>query len=174
MPASPNVMNYTIGKGIVSIKLESDVDYRDIGNCPEFEFTPEIEKLEHLSSREGIKTTDRTEILSKKGTLRIVMEEITPENLEIALIGERTPSSSGQGDEIEIFSKSAVTASVKFVGTNDVGSKYTWIFNRVDFIPSSGINLISEEWLQVEISGDVTTVNGSFGTVTETADEETD
>lgn len=172
MPASPNVLNYTIGKGNVFMKAEDESEWRHIGNCPEFEFTPELEELEHNSSMEGVRTVDRTEVLAKRGTLRIVMEEITPQNLAIAVIGD-IDAETDTGSVIEIFSQNAARRAVRFVGSNSVGSKYTWEFPAVDFIPSSAIPVISEEWMQVEISGKVATVGGSFGTITETADEAT-
>lgn len=41
----------------------------------------------------------------------------------------------------------------------------------VSFGPSGSLNLISDEWGQIEITGEVLTVNGSFGTL-EVIDEE--
>jgi hypothetical protein len=167
---SPDIRNYYIGKGIVSVMLDGESTFRDVGNVTTFEFTPAIDKLDHFSSREGVKTKDRTVVLTKSGTLKMVMEEWTAENFAMALIGLQSVNSSGQ-DEIDIFSEEQVSCKVKFVGTNDVGPKWTMIFNRVDFIPSAAINPISDEWGQLEISGDAATVNGSFGTATKTADE---
>ena len=168
--SSPNILNYTVGKGRVQVRLTGETNFRDIGNCPEFEFTPTIEKLEHFSSQTGVKSKDRTIVLSKAGTLRVVMEELTAENMRIALLGNAISAESGGDQEIEIFGSSSITAEVKFIGTNDVGPKYEYYFRSVDFIPSSSINLISDEWLQVEISGDVAAVSGSFGTATLIAD----
>lgn len=167
--ASPNVLNYTIGKGAVYIKTSSDSERRHIGNCPEFEFTPEIEKLEHFSSQSGVRERDRTVVLEKKGTLRVVFEEMTAENLRLALLGALS-SGSGGDQEIDIFSESAITAEVWFDGANDVGPTWNYYFPRVDFIPNSAIPLISEEWMQVEINGDVQKVNGTFGTASKIAD----
>ena len=167
--ASPNILNYTIGKGAVYIKTSTDGTRRHIGNCPEFEFTPEIEKLEHFSSQAGVRERDRTVVLEKKGSLRIVFEEMTAENLRIALLGALTDGSSGD-QEIDIFSESSITAEVWFDGANDVGPKWNYYFPSVDFIPSSAIPLISEEWMQVEINGDVQKSNGSFGTASRIAD----
>lgn len=167
--ASPNILNYTIGKGRIQIKRSGDAEFRDIGNVPEFEFTPEIDKLEHFSSMEGVRERDRTVVREKKGSLRIVFEEMTAENLSIALIGALTEGSSGD-QEIQIFSENAVTCEVKFIGQNEVGPVYEWYFPRVDFIPSGGVNLISDEWMNCEINGDVQKVNGSFGTATKIAD----
>lgn len=168
--ASPNVLNYTIGKGVVYFRKTGLSDFRHLGNCPEFEFTPEIEKLDHFSSQSGVRSKDRTVVLEKKGTLRIVMEEITPENLALAILGEVSSGGSGGDEDISIFSESEITGEVKFVGTNSVGAKYEWNFLSVSFIPSAAINPISSEWMQIEITGEVAAVNDVFGTVTKTAD----
>ena len=139
--------------------------FRELGNVPEFEFTPEVTRLDHFSSMTGIKTKDKSVVTEKGGTLRIVMEELTAENLALALGGAVTQNTAGQ-DEIDILSEDAIAARVKFVGINDVGKKATWLFDRVEFAPSAAVNPISDEWMQFEISGGVLAVAGSFGTVT--------
>jgi hypothetical protein len=151
---SPNVDNYYIGKGIVYVKLPGDADYVDIGNVPEFEFTPEIEKLDHFSSRAGVRSKDKSVVLEKAATLRMVMEEWTARNLSLALLGA---VDNGNPDEvtIDIFSENSIQAAVKFVGTNEVGPKWTFEFPKVEFIPSAALNPISDEWGQIEVTGDV-------------------
>lgn len=167
--ASPNPLNYAIGKGNCFIRLDGELDFRHVGNVPEFEFTPEIEKLDHFESMSGVKSKDRSVTLSKSGTLRMVMEEITAENMAIALLGTISEGSSGD-QEIEIFAQAAVRCEVKFVGSNDVGARMEWYFRRVEFIPSSSVSPISDEWGRLEVSGEVSAVNGSFGTVTKFRD----
>lgn len=162
--ASPNILNYTVGKGGVFVRLTGETNFRHIGNCPNFSFTPEIEELEHFSSMDGTKTVDRTIVLSKKGTLNVTFEEMTPENLRIALLGGDISTESGGDMEFSIFSNNAIRAEVKFVGSNDVGPREEWYFPAVDFIPSDEIPVISEEWRQIGISGKVSAVNGAFGT----------
>ena len=44
MPASPNVNNYHIGKGIVTFKEEGGSTFVDLGNAPSFVYTPTVEK----------------------------------------------------------------------------------------------------------------------------------
>lgn len=173
MPTAPDIRNYTIGKGKTSFKPTGG-EYRELGNTPEFEFTPAIEKLEHFSSRSGIRNRDRTEVLSKSGSLRIVTDEWDPKNVAMAVLGSIDTNTDGL-DVIQIFSETAVSGSIKFEGTNDVGQKYTWEFLKVDFIPGSGINLISDEWGTLELSGDVSAdETGSFGTVVHTGGEGAD
>ena len=85
---SPLVSQYYIGKGIVSVKLEGDLDYRDVGNCPTFEFTPNITTLPHFSSRLGVRVKDLEVITEKTGSLNMVLDEFTYDNLMLTLLGE--------------------------------------------------------------------------------------
>jgi hypothetical protein len=165
--ASPDIRNYTVGKGSVFIRVTGETNFRHIGNCPTFEFTPTIEKLEHFSSMAGVRTKDRTEVLSKTGTLNIVMEEITIENLRLALLSSAISDESGGDKSIPIFDSNAVRCEVKFVGNNDIGPKYEWYFGVVDILPSDAIPVISEEWMQISIEGECSVISGSdsFGTV---------
>ena len=52
--------NYTLGKGILYFdRYNPDTGtysgWRDLGNAPSFSFTVNIEKLEHFSSRGGLR-----------------------------------------------------------------------------------------------------------------------
>ena len=164
---SPNTDNYIIGKGIVYIKGEADPDYVDVGNVPEFEVTPNIESLDHFSSRAGTRSKDKSVIQTKSMTLRLVLEEFTPRNLGLALLG--VPNTADvNGITIPVFQENAITVAVKLVGTNDIGPKWTYEFPEVDFKPSAAIALISEEWGQLEVEGEILYQSGSdsFGTAT--------
>lgn len=158
-----SVDNYTIGKGIVSIKVGAG-SYVDVGNCSVFEFTPVIEKLEHFSSRTGTKLKDKTVILSKSGTLKLTLDEWSDENIALAVLG--TVDSTGA---ISIFTESAISCAVKIVQDNDVGISKQWEFFAVDFIPSGAIGLISEDWMTIELEGECAAVDGSFGSITDIA-----
>lgn len=170
--AAPDVRNYTIGKGRAYFKKEGG-EWRALGNVPSLEFTPEIEKLEHFSSMEGVKTKDRTVVISKKGTVKITMEEWNADNLAMALLSDVDTNSEGRS-VIDIFSTNAVSGELKFHSTNEVGPRYEWHFLKVDFIPGESVNPISDEWGAIQISGDVSAVNGSFGTVTHIGDEDSE
>jgi len=93
-----------------------------------------------------------------------VLEEGTKENLAMAILGAIAANSVGD-DVISIFSENAISCAVRFTGTNEVGEKFLWNLLKVDFIPGSSINLISDEWGRYEITGDGAAVDGSFGTV---------
>ena len=160
-----SIANYTVGKGIVSLKAAGALTYADMGTCTEFEFTPEVEKLDHFSSRSGVREKDKSVVIQKSGTLRLVLDEWTVENLKLAVLGSSATVSGN--DVIQIFDQSSVSGAIKFTGTNDIGPRYEWVFSSVDFIPSSSISLISDEWGTIELTGECAAVAGSFGTVTE-------
>lgn len=150
---SPNTGNLRVGKGKVSFKKTGGA-YRFMGNCPSLEITPTLEKLEHFSSMEGTKTKDLTIILSKSGTVKLILEEWTPDNLALILMGEIDEAAVG-GPEIDIFSESEITGELKFESANDVGPQWDITLYNVSFIPSAAFNPISDEFGQIEITGDI-------------------
>lgn len=164
--SSPDIRNYRIGKGNFFIKTSADTVRRHIGNVPEFEFTPELTKLEHFSSMDGVKSRDKTVIIERKGSIRFVIEEMTKENMTIALLGEATAQGSGNDVDISIFTEDAIRCEMWFEDTSDVGPHINYYFPAVDIIPSGAIGLISDEFQQIELTGEVQAVNGSFGTAT--------
>lgn len=171
--ASPDIRNYTVGKGIAYFKKTGDTVWRDLGNVPLFDFTPNITTLDHFSSRQGVKLKDRTVVLEKSGTLKMDMEEFTAKNLAMAILGTVTTNSAGR-EVIDIFGSSAVSGEMKFHGTNDVGPRFEWHFLKVDFVPGQSVSLLSDGWGVLQIQGDVSAVNGSFGTVTQIGDEDSE
>ena len=173
MTASPD--NYFIGKGIVSFKKTGAAEYRDLGNVPELEWTPELDELEHFSSRQGVRTRDKTVIIEKKATMRLILEEWTTENLALAFLGdvETTGTSPNEVTKINLFSQNAITGALRYVGTNDVGPKYQFDALNVTLIPSgSGIGFITDEWGQMELNAEIgVDSEGDFATLTVIEDE---
>lgn len=165
---SPNIGNYFIGKGIVSLKLLGEPDYIDCGNVPVFEFLAKVTNLDHFSSRTGVRVKDFTAVIELAGTLTLQMEELTARNVGLALLGLPTGGPSPTPSVIDVFSNPVIYASVKFVGTNDIGPKWTVEFPLVKLAPSKAFALIGNTWGTVDLEGDVLfdTVAGTFGTAT--------
>jgi hypothetical protein len=87
---SPLTSQYYVGKGIVSIQLSQptvDAAYRDLGNCPVFEFTPNLTLLTHYSSRLGIRSKDLEVIHEKQASVNMRLDEWTYQNLMLAFMG---------------------------------------------------------------------------------------
>lgn len=162
---APNSDNYFIGKGTVEFQKEGESGYRNVGNVAEFEITPEVTKLDHYSSMEGTKTKDRSVVTERSLTVRILMEEANADNMAMVLLGTVTDQ-SGDVKAIDIFSVNSVIGALKFTGTNDVGPKWTYEFPRVEFVPSAAFSPISDEWGQMEVTGEVLLSGGIYGTAT--------
>ena len=173
MATSPNTGNYFIGKGILEFKKSGQSTFRDMGNCSVFEFAPNITKLDHYSSRTGVKTKDRSVVTEKSATLNLTLDEVTIENLQLALMGDQPEQvSSANNKTFNIFAANQISGEIRFTGTNDVGNRFQWDLPNVSFIPGKSINPISEEWGVLELVGDVLAdTDGFFGTITEISEQ---
>lgn len=164
--ASPNPDNYVVGKGRIYFQPEGMpgvvTDY-PVGNVTEFELSPTIEKLDHFSSMEGTRSKDKSIVLEKGLTARIVMEEWTPRNMQLMLIGA-LDTTDPANVTVDILSENAVAGHLMYVGTNDVGPKWTFDLPSVEFSPSGSLNPISDEWGGMEVTAEVLLEGGTFGT----------
>jgi len=167
---SPNVDNYWIGKGIIKFQPDGSTGYVPLGNAPEVEYTPAVDVLDHFSSMAGVRSKDRKVVREKSANIRIVLEEMTPDNLGLAFMGTVTDPTSPATEPytIDIFSLSEIKGSLRYVGQNDIGPRIQVDLPNVSIIPTSSINLISEEWASMEITAEVLIdgTTGKFGTVT--------
>jgi hypothetical protein len=167
---SPNIGNYYVGKGILSIKLLGETQYVDCGNVPVFEFMAKVTNLDHYSSRTGVRIKDFTAVIEISGSLNMQMEEMTARNMGFAMLGLPTGGPSPTPDTIDILANPVIYGSVKFVGTNDIGPQYTVILPLVKLSPSKAISLIANTWGTIDLEGDVLfdQLSGGFGTATVT------
>jgi hypothetical protein len=177
---SPNVDNYYVGKGILSVKFaafsapggspidNADSDYVDMGNVTSLEFTPKVTKLDHYSSRTGTKKKDRTVATVLEAELKLVAEEWTARNLQMALLA--TLTDSGGVINLDILQEPLKACAIKFVGTNDVGPQWSFEFPICRLMPSAALNPISDEWGKIELTADVLAdpTTGHFGTASAT------
>jgi hypothetical protein len=164
MPTSPNVNNYHIGKGIVSFKEAGASTYTDLGNAPSFTYEPTIEKLEHFSSREGVKTKDFTAITQVGATITFTLDEITGENLAFFALAEQSTDTDGN-IVLSGLTKTEFVGDIKVVGTNDIGQQVDFDAT-VSFVPSGEFRFITDEddFSTIEIECEVQKdANGAFG-----------
>lgn len=153
MPASPSVDNYAVLKATTTFEATA------LGNTPEIELTPEFETLDHESSQAGVKSIDKTVVVSKKVSLRIVGDEYSEHNVRLALLAAAT------GSPINIYSQAEREGEIVITQTNQVGPKYVVTLPSVSFTPSGSFPLISDEFGTWEIVGNVNAVAGVFGTI---------
>jgi hypothetical protein len=167
---SPNIGNYYVGKGIISIKLLGESVFTDCGNVPTFEFMAKVTNLDHYSSRTGVRVKDFTAVIEISGSLTMVLEELTARNMGFAMLGLATGGPSPSPDSIDILSSPVIYGTVKFVGTNDIGPIWTVTFPLVKLSPSKALGLIQNTWGTIDLEGDVLfdQLSNSFGTATVT------
>ncbi len=88
-----NTGDYSLGRGtvyesgITAAELPDANGWRDLGNATEFNVSLETEKLEHQSSRQGLKVTDKEVILSQKMTIAFTLDELNDQNVANFLSG---------------------------------------------------------------------------------------
>lgn len=150
---SPNTGNLRVGKGALWFTKEGGVRTH-LGNCPSIEFTPTITKLDHFSAMAGIKLKDASVILESGGALKVVMEEWTAYNLSLMLLGDVNEAAVG-GPTVDILTQSTVNGMIEFISANEVGPKVNLTLYNVSFAPSGSINPISDEWGNMEVTGEV-------------------
>ncbi len=169
---SPNIGNYVVGRGIGYVKLVApslspDVDYVDVGNITEFTFLVKPTRLEHYSSRVGVRKKDMVVVTEVAATLTMILEEFTARNLGMAVLG------AASGGTVTILSEPLLYAAFKFVSTNAIGPQYTYTFPLCLFTPTKAISLLptgSGTWGQMDFEADVLfdDVSGGFGTIVDT------
>ncbi len=166
MPVSPSTDNLWIGKGIVTFQATGETTARDVGEVSELEFTPEIERLDKFGNRAGVRNKIKSVILSRSGTVRMVMDEITAENFALAVAGTITTNTAGD-NVVAILANNATEGVLRITGTNEVGQQLDAEFLNVSFAPNGSVGFISDEFGAIEVTGEVLAdSNGDFGTVT--------
>jgi hypothetical protein len=167
MPTSPSIQNYHIGKGICSFKQDGATDFVDLGNAPSFVWSPTVEKKEHFSSREGVKTKDFTAITQTGATIKITLDEINGENLAIFTLGELGTDTDGNVT-VSPFKKTEIAGVFMVVGTNDIGQQVDYV-GRASVNPSGDFSFITDadDFSTLEIEAEVQKDDaGNFGVFT--------
>jgi len=152
MADAHNTDLYYLGKGILSFNRlvgGSPVGYIDLGNASAFSITPAIEKLEHFSSREGIKKKDKTVITSAGLTAKFTLDEYDRDNLAMALLGTHT------GGVINLLSDPTIEGALRFVGSNTVGPNFQVDLWKVAIQPTAEVGLINEAWGEITFEAEV-------------------
>ncbi|MGE4572521.1 MAG: hypothetical protein AB7E09_07245 [Candidatus Izemoplasmatales bacterium] len=92
MSLAPNTQNYMLGRGKIYFDRFDATGARtgllDLGNAPAFSINIETEKLDHYSSRSGLRVKDKSVILETNITVNFTLDEINVENLKLAFLGD--------------------------------------------------------------------------------------
>ena len=155
MPTPHSVDNYAIGKGILYIGEWSGSSapswpggFVEIGNCPSIEIEPTIERLEHFSSRQGLRFKDKNPVIQSEYMLNFDTDEIAAENLNRFLMGTLT------GDVISALQRTEQEFALRFVSDNPIGPNQVWEFRKTTLSPNGAMQLIGEEWLVMSFTAE--------------------
>lgn len=101
--SSPSTDNYTLGKGVVYFDKKNQgtglyEGERDLGNAPAFAFSVSLEKLEHFSSRGGLKAKDKEIISQITPSLSFTLDEVTKENLALLTLADLNEVTQSAGN----------------------------------------------------------------------------
>lgn len=162
---SPNIGNLVVGRGFLSMKLVGESSFQDMGNCTRFTFQVNPTRLDHYSSRIGVRKKDLTVVTQLDSKLSMTLEEATVRNMQLTVLGSAMASAA---DSIDIMSEPLFYASLMFTATNVVGPRWNAVFPVVLLTPTNAFQLIAEgsgTWASMEIEGDVQfdSASGQFG-----------
>jgi hypothetical protein len=139
-------------------------EFRHVGNTTDFEFTPNVDRLEHFSQMEGTKKRDKVVARQLTATMKVVMEEWTPANIALMMMGV---ASGGSPIIIDILTEGFIEGAFRFVGRNDIGIPVQMDFTNVSLTPSAAIGMLSDDWAKLEVSAEVLAdaSTGRFGRI---------
>lgn len=150
---SPNTTLYTLGRGVLSIGEWSGTNppgsLTDVGNCPKMEVEVTEEKLNHFSSRTGLRQKDKSVVLETGFTLNFDLDEISVLNLQTYLKARLSGSNVLLANMV-----TGMEHQIKFVSDNSVGPNETWDFWRLELSPNGAFSLIGEEWSTLSFTGE--------------------
>ncbi len=149
MDVSHSTNLYSLGKGILQFdRFDEDglpTGLRDLGNCPAFNLTIEVETLEHYSSREGTKTLDKEVTMIKRLKGNFILDEYDKDNLKMFLLG------MADGYAVRPLTVSEVRGQLRFTGTSAVGPKWAVYIWDAKIKPTGNLSFIADEdWGKME------------------------
>lgn len=173
MAASPSTGNYTLGRGIVTIgEWADDTTYptvfTDMGNVTGFELELTEEKLDHYSSRAGLRVKDKSVTLEVGYNVSFTPDEDTYNNFLIYSKGAYTAPATGVDAFVEGLAATDKNYAVIFTTANAAGEDKVYKFYKVSLGPNGNLALIGDVWLEIPLIGeglkvDDATLSGTDG-----------
>lgn len=166
MPASPNVENLSLFKGIIKYMKRGEASYRDIGECLAFTTTMTVQTLEYQSRRHSTRIPVKTVNLGKTLTLALTMSEWSQLNMEMWAMGTGT----GSPVVTPIGTDAEVRGAIRFIGANTIGVTYQVDLYDVSVRPNGALAWLADaDWSEMVLEGTVNAdpVSGKFGDIQE-------
>jgi hypothetical protein len=83
---SPDIHAYYVGTGVLSYQPEGGSTFTELGNCNQFEFEPQITRLDHWEHMTGIRSKDFSPIVQQAARCRLRLDEFTAYNLKMFMM----------------------------------------------------------------------------------------
>ena len=150
----PYSKKYRLGRGVVDFDPLTSGLYEGafrLGNCPEFTLTLEGQKLEHVSSEQGLSETDLDKVIGITRTANITCDNMSDKILEVYLAGTTTT-----------ITQAAATVTNEALGNVKAGRKYRL---GVTTVVPDGVRGISAVTLAVSASNFVVSTPYTVGQV---------
>lgn len=171
---SPNTDNLVLATGRLEWMADGETEFRHMGEVLQAEFTLAVAEKAHISKLVGRRFQDFSVSEMLSGTFAATLQEITSENLLLALLATKTV---GPPIKLDIGTKSEMNGALRFIGTNDVGPRDGYLFPLVKITPNAALNLLSDDWgnivLTCKVNGNPA-ASGSFGTCWHNITDESD
>jgi len=171
---SPNTLNYFSGTGNLYWTKSGDAQ-RHLGNCPSFETEPVFQTKTHKTAMDPGRSEDREDLVQTGLTIRISLDEITPENLGLFFFGDPSLNTAGKW-EFNILGLKKITGALLFTGNNAIGNQFEVTILSVSLVPQGSFNWVDDGtgYAQVVLTGKaLVQPDGTFGTVEEIGSEST-
>jgi hypothetical protein len=151
----PDPGDYNLGRGIVYFApihptTGKAMEFRDLGNAPEFNMTVTTETLKHQSSRAGLKVTDKEVVTSLEASLKLTLDEINFDNLALFMSGTAStvaaagnPALAGTGGTFALGGLTTIAFPVKKGYWYDLVKKTTG--ERIFDIAKANLSVRSNE-----------------------------
>lgn len=112
--------NYLLGRGKALIS-DDKLAWYDLGNLGSFNYAIAVETLEHMQSREPLKTVDKDVTISITASSTLALETVHPENIRLFLMGDAVAEQS-QSSSTAVENTGFVAAHGKWKYVSDDGS----------------------------------------------------
>lgn len=147
MATSPDVDNYSIGKGVLSIGVwdgnTPPAALTDVGNAPSVEVEHTVERLPHYSSRAGLRVKDKNPVIQSDYIVNFTLDEMAVHNLNLFVGGTE------EEGVIHALKVTDAEYQLKFVQDNPLGPNRTYWFWKASLSPSGPLSLVGEDWMQM-------------------------
>jgi hypothetical protein len=87
---SPDIHAYYVGTGVLSWQPEGATGFALLGNCNQFEFEPQVTRLDHWEHMTGIRSKDFSPIVQQAARCRLRLDEFTAYNLKMFMMDGAT------------------------------------------------------------------------------------